>query len=70
MSQPTSPQLKESIAELTAYRDRLHNEIRSMGEKLNLTNANIELTLKEHPDLPLIESTLKELEAQLIKSSK
>ncbi len=69
MSSPTPIEIKESIAELTEYRDRIHSELQNMGRKLNLSPQKVELTLKNHNELTLIEKTLSHLKSQLSNHS-
>jgi len=61
-----SPQdLQESITELTAYRDRLREDVIGMGQKLKLPQKKIDSTLADHPELQRIEGILSQLQEQL-----
>ena len=57
-------ELQESIDELSAYRERLYNDVVGLGKKLRLSQKKIEATLSEHPELTRIDEVLDQLKAQ------
>ncbi len=64
MKEPTPEQLKESIDELTAYRDRLHKEVITVAKKLRMPQQKIDITLENHSELRRIKRILSQLIAQ------
>ena len=61
---PTVEELQESIDELSAYRDRLYNDVLGLGKKLRLSQKKIDTTLSEHPELTRIDEVLNQLKSQ------
>jgi hypothetical protein len=61
---PSIEELQESIDELSAYRERLYNDVLGLGKKLRLSQKKIEATLSEHPELTRIDEVLDQLKAQ------
>jgi len=61
MSEPTLEELQQSIDELIAYRDRLHQDVVSMGRKLKLPQKRIDVTVSEHPELQRLGEVLEQL---------
>ena len=61
MSEPTLEELQQSIDELIAYRDRLHQDVVSMGRKLKLPQKRIDATVSEHPELQRLGEVLEQL---------
>ena len=61
MSEPTLEELQQSIDELIAYRDRLHQDVVSMGRKLKLPQKRIDVTISEHPELQRLGEVLDQL---------
>ena len=61
---PSIEELQESIDELSAYRERLYNDVLGLGKKLRLSQKKIEATLSEHPELTRIDEVLEQLKAQ------
>ena len=61
---PTVEELQESIDELSAYRDRLYNDVLGLGKKLRLSQKKIDATLSEHPELTRIDEVLNQLKSQ------
>ena len=61
---PTVEELQESIDELSAYRDRLYNDVLALGKKLRLSQKKIDATLSEHPELTRIDEVLNQLKSQ------
>tara|TARA_B100000925_G_C21807251_1_gene387221 strand:- start:135 stop:371 length:237 start_codon:yes stop_codon:yes gene_type:complete len=61
---PTVEELQESIDELSAYRERLYNDVLGLGKKLRLSQKKIDATLSEHPELTRIDEVLSQLKSQ------
>ncbi len=61
MPEISKKELKESIEELTAYRNRLHEEVIKMAQKLKMPKKKLELTLKQHLELQNIDKILTRL---------
>jgi|TARA_X000000368_G_scaffold418628_1_gene419088 predicted RNase H-like nuclease (RuvC/YqgF family) len=61
---PTVEELQESIEELSAYRERLYNDVVGLGKKLRLSQKKIEATIKDHPELSRIDEILSQLKQQ------
>ena len=61
---PSVEELQESIDELSAYRDRLYNDVLGLGKKLRLSQKKIDATLSEHPELTRIDEVLNQLKSQ------
>ena len=66
MPEASQQEIKESIEELTEYRDRLHREVIKMAQKLKMPKKKLELTLKHHAEL----KTINEILSRLIKMYK
>ncbi len=64
MSDPTAQELQETIAGLSAYRERLRDHVISLGKKLRLPQKQIEVNLSENPELQKIEGMLSQLVSQ------
>ena len=62
-------ELQESIDELSAYRERLYNDVVGLGKKLRLSQKKIDATISEHPELTRIDEVLDQLKAQRIAQS-
>lgn len=65
MADPSLDELKVTAQELTAYRDRLKDDVIAMGQKLKLPQKRIEITLSEHPELQRVEAVLSQLSEQI-----
>ncbi|MGB1416182.1 MAG: hypothetical protein ACPG6X_01725 [Synechococcus sp.] len=65
MSDASTQELQESINELTAYRNRLREDVIGMGQKLKLPQKKIDATLADHPELQRIEGILSQLQEQV-----
>ena len=65
MADPSLDELKVTVQELTAYRDRLKDDVIAMGQKLKLPQKRIEITLSEHPELQRVEAVLSQLSEQI-----
>lgn len=61
---PTVQELQESIDELSAYRERLYNDVIGLGKKLRLSQKKIDATINEHPELTRIDEVLGQLKRQ------
>ena len=61
---PSVEELQESIDELSAYRERLYNDVIGLGKKLRLSQKKIDATIKEHPELTRIDEILTQLKLQ------
>lgn len=61
---PTIQELQESIDELSAYRERLYNDVIGLGKKLRLSQKKIDATINEHPELTRIDEVLGQLKQQ------
>jgi predicted RNase H-like nuclease (RuvC/YqgF family) len=58
-------ELQESIDELSAYRERLYNDVLGLGKKLRLSQKKIDAALSEHAELTRIDEVLDQLKAQI-----
>ncbi len=67
--QPTNQELNDSIKELNIYRDRLRSEIINISQKLRMSQAKIEASLKENNELKKIEKTIKAITSQINKKN-
>ena len=61
---PSLEELIETITELTAYRERLYDDVVGLGKKLRLSQKKIDATIKEHPELTRIDEILTQLKLQ------
>lgn len=61
---PSLEELIETIAELSAYRERLYEDVVGLGKKLRLSQKKIDATIKEHPELTRIDAILVQLKVQ------
>ena len=61
---PSVEELQESIDELSAYRERLYNDVIGLGKKLRLSQKKIDSTVNEHPELTRIDEILSQLKHQ------
>ena len=61
---PSLEELIETITELTAYRERLYDDVVGLGKKLRLSQKKIDATIKEHPELTRIDAILTQLKVQ------
>ena len=61
---PTVQELQDSIDELSAYRERLYNDVIGLGKKLRLSQKKIDTTINEHPELTRIDEVLGQLKQQ------
>ena len=61
---PSVEELQESIDELSAYRERLYNDVVGLGKKLRLSQKKIDATVNDHPELTRIDEVLLQLKQQ------
>ena len=61
---PSVAELQESIDELSAYRERLYNDVIGLGKKLRLSQKKIDATVNEHLELTRIDEILSQLKHQ------
>ena len=61
---PSLEELIETITELTAYRERLFDDVVGLGKKLRLSQKKIDTTINEHPELTRIDAILTQLKLQ------
>ena len=61
---PSLEELQESNDELSAYRERLYNDVVGIGKKLRLSQKKIDATVNEHPELTRIDEILSQLKNQ------
>ena len=61
---PTVQELQDSIDELSAYRERLYNDVIGLGKKLRHTQKKIDATINSHPELSRIDEILSQLQQQ------
>ena len=61
---PTLEELQESIDELAAYRERLFQDVVSLGKKLRLSQKKIDATVATHPELQRLDEVMSQLVAQ------
>ena len=61
---PSIEELQESIDELSAYRERLFQDVVGLGKKLRLSQKKIDSTVAEHEELQRLDEVLSQLVAQ------
>ena len=61
---PTVQELQDSIDELSAYRERLYNDVIGLVKKLRLSQKKIDATINSHPELSRIDEILSQLQQQ------
>ena len=64
MSDPTQEELKESIKQLSDYRDRLKTEVVSISQKLKMSPQKITSIINSHEELNQLQGILSKLKAQ------
>lgn len=64
MSDATPEELQQTIEDIKSYRDRLRNEIISIGKKLRMPQKKIDASLADHAELQQIEGILAQLVSQ------
>jgi dimeric dUTPase (all-alpha-NTP-PPase superfamily) len=61
---PSIEELQESIDELSAYRERLFQDVVGLGKKLRLSQKKIDSTVAEHEELQRLDEVMSQLVAQ------
>ena len=61
---PSIEELQESIDELSAYRERLFQDVVGLGKKLRLSQKKIDSTVAEHTELKRLDEVMSQLVAQ------
>ena len=69
MTEPSITELQDTLKELSAYRDRLRNDVIAMGQKLKLPQKRIDATIAEHPELQRLTVVVEQLEEQIRQHS-
>ena len=64
MRSPTEEELKESIKELTEYKNRLEKEVLTISNKLKMPQKKINSIIKSHSELNQIKIILSKLNKQ------
>ena len=64
MSNPTQEELKESIKQLSEYRDRLQTEVVSISQKLKMSPKKITSIINSHKELNQLQLILSKLKSQ------
>ena len=64
MSDPTQEELKESIKQLSDYRDRLRTEVVSISQKLKMSPQKIISIINSHKELNQLQGILSKLNSQ------
>ena len=69
MTEPSITELQDTLKELSAYRDRLRDDVIAMGQKLKLPQTRIDATIAEHPELQRLDVVVEQLEEQIRQHS-
>ena len=64
MQNPTEEELKESIKELTEYKNRLEKEVVTISNKLKMPQKKIDSIINSHSELNQIKIILSKLNKQ------
>ncbi len=64
MSSSTEDELKESIKQLSDYKNRLEKEVISIAQKLKMSSNKINSIINSHKELNQIKSILSQLNSQ------
>ena len=64
MTEPSIEELQDSINELSAYRERLENDVKAMGQKLRMPQKKIQSAIAEHAELQRLGEILNQLTTQ------
>ena len=64
MQSPTEEEFKESIKELTEYKNRLEKEVVTISQKLKIPHTKIKSILNSHQELNQIKTILSKLNKQ------
>lgn len=60
----SNSELQATIQELIAYRNRLSEDVLTLGQKLRLPKSKVDAALADHPELQRIEAILSQLQGQ------
>ncbi len=69
MQGPTEEELKESIRELSEYKNRLENEVVTISQKLKMPHKKIKSIIHSHKELNKIKTILSRLNKQKEKTT-
>ena len=61
MANVTAQEIKDSIEELLAYRDRIKKEVTQIAQKLRMPKKKIDIALEEHEELRHVNKMLAKL---------
>ena len=64
MSEPSLEELQDSIEQLSAYRERLENDVKAMGQKLRMPQKKIQASVADHAELKRLSVILDQLTTQ------
>ena len=64
MQSPTEEEFKESIKELSAYKNRLEKEVLTISQKLKMPDKKIKSIINSHKELNQIKIILSKLNKQ------
>ena len=64
MKIPTEEEFKESIKELSEYKNRLENEVVSISQKLKMPHDKIKSTIKFHHEINNLKEIISRLKMQ------
>lgn len=62
--EPSLDELQDSIEQLTAYRERLENDVKAMGQKLRMPQKKIQSAVDDHAELQRLGEILEQLTQQ------
>jgi predicted nucleic acid-binding Zn-ribbon protein len=62
--EPSLDELQDSIEQLTAYRERLENDVKAMGQKLRMPQKKIQAAVADHAELQRLGEILEQLSQQ------
>ena len=65
MAEANRGEIEESINDLKAYRERLHQEFTKASQKLKMSQKKVESALENHRELNQLDMILKKLESLL-----
>ena len=67
MNSPSKSELSEAIDLLTAYRERLKEEVIKISKKLQIPKEKIESSIAQHEELEQLEKLINQLSEQRAK---
>jgi predicted nucleic acid-binding Zn-ribbon protein len=62
--EPSLDELQDSIEQLTAYKERLENDVKAMGQKLRMPQKKIQAAVTDHAELQRLGEILEQLTQQ------